>query len=679
MNKQTIVGNMFFKIRLVLLVIMLSGTAYSFQYVSDSGTTGLIVNPSGRVLDYKKFNIGLSYSFPYKFYYVNLSPHKKFEITGRISEIMSDQPDGENWEDYGNIKDKYIAIKYNLLEESKYLPSISIGLEDPHGTKMFGGQYVAMSKEIYPFDFTVGYGFGRYGTKALQDYSKKQILRNYFDPYRIKDEANFFFGFEMELRKNLNFIYEYNPIDYEKQTTDPAYSYFRDESPVKSKHNVGVRYKFYRGMTLTASYQRGNTYGISIQLPFEIGEPVLPMYNSERGLPDKIKDAKDETRMKLALIMNTFSPSGVNIVNRVAYVETENKKYFFERDGINYAISALSKAGDLDIDKVVVVVKNNGVPTYSYEFKYVLLDLYREGKIDFKELNKHVKVSRAYLNVNATNTSERTDWYIGYKPQFNFFFNDPSGFFKGSIGIRGWAGKFITRNMSAIVGIAYYPINTVSTVNDPMSRPVRTDTSEYIDKKYIFEMAMLNYTNRIPNTNIYFNSEIGFLESMYAGVHGEFATHFFKDRLMIGVSSHIVKKRDKDFFYKIDENSKKYDTHFLKIRFTSKRLGGYIETHFGKFLAGDKGAKVILTKNIKGVLLKAWYTKTNTEVFDDEHNRGYADKGIMITVPIRLFKGQDSKSSYAQSISPWTRDVGAQVGEYTNLFDYIGHSPHELR
>jgi len=94
----------------------------------------------------------------------------------------------------------------------------------------------------------------------------------------------------------------------------------------------------------------------------------------------------------------------------------------------------------------------------------------------------------------------------------------------------------------------------------------------------------------------------------------------------------------------------------------------------GEFLAGDRGARITVSKFFNGVILSAWYSSTNTDVFSDVHNRGYHDKGIALTIPLRMFKGSDSKTSYKFSMSPWTRDVAQDIDHFNPLFDYMGRN-----
>jgi len=44
----------------------------------------------------------------------------------------------------------------------------------------------------------------------------------------------------------------------------------------------------------------------------------------------------------------------------------------------------------------------------------------------------------------------------------------------------------------------------------------------------------------------------------------------------------------------------------------------------GRFLAGDKGTRLTISKFINGIVLSAWYSWTNTTgVFKDRYNQGY--------------------------------------------------------
>jgi hypothetical protein len=136
----------------------------------------------------------------------------------------------------------------------------------------------------------------------------------------------------------------------------------------------------------------------------------------------------------------------------------------------------------------------------------------------------------------------------------------------------------------------------------------------------------------------------------------------------------MVKKRDINNPFGLQNYDVKdfHDVEFLNTRLNIPEREMAVDLKTGKFLGGDFGTRITVTKYVKGVSLYAWYSITNTSVFKDPFNRGYNDKGIGVSIPMRLFEGADSRTSYNFAVSPWSRDVAQDIDRYQNLFDYIG-------
>jgi hypothetical protein len=75
-----------------------------------------------------------------------------------------------------------------------------------------------------------------------------------------------------------------------------------------------------------------------------------------------------------------------------------------------------------------------------------------------------------------------------------------------------------------------------------------------------------------------------------------------------------------------------------------------------------------------GVTVFAWYGWSDTSGFHDQYNRGYHDKGIGVTIPMRLFEGTDSKTTFDYAVAPWTRDATQDIYHYETLFNFIGRN-----
>src|SRR4030067_1757795 len=240
-----------------------------FTYPSNWGGTGIMEIPTARVMKENSFRLGFSEIKPYRYYYGVISPIKGLEIDGRITEI-SDVP--ALTPEYGNYKDKSLDFKYQLIPEGKYMPAIALGIMDPHGTRLLSSQYIAASKQIYPFDFTLGFGNGRFGKKPLPSTGegiKLEILSNLRG--WISD-SQLFWGIQFAPSQKYALMFEYSPIKYHGQTTDPAQSRYFSE-PVPSNYNIGLRWRPLKWTEIDLSYQRGNQIVISLSMTCDISTP----------------------------------------------------------------------------------------------------------------------------------------------------------------------------------------------------------------------------------------------------------------------------------------------------------------------------------------------------------------------------------------------------------------------
>lgn len=214
-----------------------------FTYPANWGGTGIMEIPTARVIKEGRFRAGFSSVYPYRYYYGAISPLKGLEIDGRITEVRGVPALTVN---YGNTKDKAIDIKYRFIREGKYRPAIALGIMDSHGTRIYPSNYLVASKQIYPFDFTIGFGNGRFGTRAVgppEGWVEDSVkIEMFSDPKGWLSDSQFFYGVQFAPSERYAFMAEYCPIQYHKQTRDPAQKKYFQES-VPSKYNIGFRWK----------------------------------------------------------------------------------------------------------------------------------------------------------------------------------------------------------------------------------------------------------------------------------------------------------------------------------------------------------------------------------------------------------------------------------------------------
>ena len=628
--------------------------------------------PDARVLKENSYRLGISQIDPYRYYYGAVSPFKGLEIDGRIIEILGVEVEGEEWENYGNYKDKALDFKYQLIPEGKFMPAFAIGIMDPHGTHIYSSQYIAVSKQIYPFDFTLGFGNGRFGSKPFSETDDKQ-MEILTDTKGWAKDSQLFWGIQFVPSEKYALMVEYSPIVFHEQTNDPAQSeYFK--GPVPSKYNFGIRYKPAKWSEIDLSYQRGNRIGINASMMFDLGNPVIPIYNRiHKRSPVAVNTLSGKISWNLR--HSGFSSISAEVVSNEIWIEVQNDKYFYNTKAIGIILEILESNLPENIERVHIIIKERDLPVIEFStLRIDILDLYA-GKITLDEFLLLSQIGTDITEIYPSNSKYVKRFAFGLKPDLETFLNDPSGFFKYRFGIRAWTNYHLWHGASFITGLATYPLNNISTSNESLSIPVRSDLVLYKQENFTLDRMMFEQVERL-GPGLYGKFSAGLLEVQYAGVDAEVMTSLLDGRILLGVSGSAVKKRDYDKPFGLIQNEVKdvYTTAFLNTRLNFPGEEIALDIKAGRFLAGDNGVKFTVLKHIKGVTLQAWYSVTDTSIFSDEFNSGYNDKGIGILIPMRLFKGTDTKSIYRYLLSPWTRDTGQDIDHFSTLMDLIGRN-----
>jgi hypothetical protein len=239
--------------------------------------------PTARVMPVNHWRIGISQVDPSRTYYGVISPLAGLEIDGRVTEILdtSDEVEQGDFEGYGNNKDKSVDFKYRFLPEGKYLPALAVGIMDPSGTRLLASQYLVASKQIFPFDFTVGLGNGRFGEQPLEASGKGVEVELFTDPKQWWEDARVFAGIQFAPSDKFALMVEYAPIDYHKMSLyDVESTEIHFDEPVPSRVNLGLRLKPLDWAEIDLSWQRGEQFGVNLALDFAIGEPLIPIYDA---------------------------------------------------------------------------------------------------------------------------------------------------------------------------------------------------------------------------------------------------------------------------------------------------------------------------------------------------------------------------------------------------------------
>ena len=635
------------------------------------GGTGLMEIPTARVMKENTYRFGFAEVSPYRYYYGALGVLPNLEIDGRVTEIVGVK--GFQDTSYGWYKDKALDIKYRFLPESKYGPALAIGIMDPQGTRLYPSQYLVASKQIYPFDFTIGFGNGRFGKRPLPASNEGIKAEIFTDPKQWLKDSQIFWGIQFSLSDKFSFMMEHSPIKFHKQLSDPAQKRYFDK-PVPSKFNFGFRWKPLKWAEVDVTYQRGEQFGINLSTLFEIGKPLIPIYDESYREKVTDKDYPLETRLVNALSASGFSNIKIKINVNDIWVEAQDNRYFYVTKAVDVILKIVNDISPQHIDNIHIIMSSNGIPLF--RFSTIRADIidWRSEKLTTDEFIYLSKFDPTFTDSPDTRIFHQGFFEYGLKPSLENYLNDPSGFFKYRFGLAMWGSYHPWKGSTFLAQPDWYPINNISTSTPPLIDPVRSDIVLYKEKNLSLSRLMFDQVYKASH-ELYGRLSAGYLEVQYAGLYGEVATSLMAGRVMLGVGGSAVRKRDPDNAFKLsDDFTQIYKTAFLNSRLNIPEYDVALDVKAGRFLAGDKGAKFTISKFINGVTISAWYSVTDTSDLKDPSNRGYHDKGISVTIPIRLFRGTDSKTSYSYVLTPWTRDVAQDVNQYESLFDFIGRN-----
>ncbi|MDP5185528.1 MAG: YjbH domain-containing protein, partial [Alishewanella sp.] len=101
----------------------------------------------------------------YRLWSVSIQLFPWMEATARYTDVRNRlYSDSASFSGDQTYKDKGIDVKFRLLQESRYLPEVSLGFKDFGGTGLFESEFLALSKRYGNLDFHLGMGWGYLGT-----------------------------------------------------------------------------------------------------------------------------------------------------------------------------------------------------------------------------------------------------------------------------------------------------------------------------------------------------------------------------------------------------------------------------------------------------------------------------------------------------------------------------------
>ncbi|MBN2059435.1 MAG: YjbH domain-containing protein [Deltaproteobacteria bacterium] len=613
--------------------------------------------PNARILEDGEIRAGAAQALPYRWYTGGIGILPRMELSFRLTNITNIPTQYT----FSNL-DRAFDVKLQLVEESKILPAIAIGAHDFYGTRLFPAEYLVMSRQVFPFDFTVGIG--------------RQRLKGSVELPGL-DDFGLFGGLEIALHERINLLAEYNPVKYEDDKPSARGVPEGASLPL----DVGIRYKALEGLNIGISYQRGHSLGLMLHIQLELGKNLLPhRADPPRQVPgDRRLFREREDREMIGVIHNAIHDAGFSDVSVFTdgsdiVAEFENNQYLSNEKAIGRVLRIILYNSPSDTDKISAVARKRDMPMLKVSVKAEHFEKFLMGEIPegifFNKLLDVRITDQAVDNEEGFIHTERDPKKIftfGVKPDFITHWLDASNYVQMRPGVkpytlaRFWKGSYFT----ARYDIPFY--SNVRASSPPAPDPIRSDQTRYMDRNYSFDRLILDQAFRLHERD-FGRLSLGYFEKEYAGIGGEIL-HFFGDGcLAMGIEADWVIKREPHAQFELMD----FKRHSIlgNLYYYYPDLDITFKTQYGRFLAGDTGWMFDVSREYDtGIILGIYYTYTDTDDVKGFFNQGYNHKGVYLRVPVRMFLTRDSTTKYNYGISPWTRDVGQTVFHWQDIYN----------
>lgn len=392
---------------------------------------------------------------------------------------------------------------------------------------------------------------------------------------------------------------------------------------------------------------------------------LLMVTQAGAGMPGP--NATGTAAIRAAARQQDIGIFAINLKPSTVTVYYSNDRYFHETEALDRLIRVLMQTAPPDVEKFRLIESQRGQPQREFD----VLRSQQERSFDQTgalDLNDGITASLPPMSNPAlykTAGYPQFSWLIYPQLRQELFDPDNPLGVQFVLGLRGTVdlapGLFATGSFE---GDLYDNFN-LARPPDSVLPHVRSDFLQYIrDGKNGINDLQVNYRFRLA-PGVFAQAKAGYLESMFGGVGGEILWRPDEQRWAVGIDGYQVWKRNFDRL--LGFQSYNTFTGHVSIYYTSPWYGLNFAVHTGRYLAGDKGLTVEVTRRFStGVEIGAFFTKTNVSA--QQFGEGSFDKGIIIRIPLGWMAPINTQSQFNLDLRPVQRDGGQRLAGDTTLF-----------
>jgi len=665
---------------------------YSSSSFSNYGSLGLLNTPNARFL--KEGSLAFSWigMDPYLRGSIVAYPFNWFEASFGYTDINNQlYSEFSDFSGTQSLKDKGFNLKIRLIEESKLLPQVAIGLRDMAGTGLFSSEFLVFSKWIGDMDFSLGFGWGMLSGNNFTNplgkihptfYTRETLDGSQGGQFQFKSffsgDIGIFGGIEYRVPrfKGLRVKIELDGIDYSKEANNSL-----DQ---ESNFNLGISYPINDLIDLNLGIVRGNTinFGFSMKGNFFNKNSFIKKYEKPIKIQnsDVIKRINSRNENRFLYLTSLKYLNAADLFLQTATLEDNNKIYkvaYTQNKHTSYVRAAGRVARILDqispnsIEEFQIMNLNADMGLHTVTINRQKFQKQEDNLLWGITIDPQSFSNETYNKTNYEfQPKEDLPKHI-YKiaPSLRSQIGGPDGFFFGDLRMSFKSEILFQKNLTltslASVGIIDN-LNNLKLESESVLPHVRTDIVDYLKEgsDYSIDLFQLNYFKN-PHKNLYTKISVGIFESMFGGSGAEVLYRPFLQNWAFGLEAYRVKQRDYDQLFKFQ----KYDTTtaFANFFYYHEPSSVLLRVKGGKFLAKDSGIKFEFSRIFKSGLRMGVFA-TLTDISTEEFGEGSFDKGFYFFIPIESFFTGYSKGFTGFGLRPITRDGGADLNMQYDLW-----------
>jgi membrane-associated phospholipid phosphatase len=655
---------------------------------NDWGMIGLLQTPTARMSKAGEARFHYSRVDPYERSNVIFQPLDWLEAGFRYTNIRNRLYGEESLSGDQTFKDKSVDFKVRLFRETAYTPELAVGVIDIGGTGFFSSEYLVANKRTGNFDWSLGIGWGNLGAsgnirnplsllnKGFENRAGASGIAGNVDTNAFfRGPAALFGGVQYHTpSEKWLFKAEYDGNNYRNEPQ-------ANNQPQRSPINVGVVYRYHPAVDISFGIERGDTLMLGLTLHTALDKLDAPKL-SNAPAPRVSASRRTEEAFWPGTVSEIGAVTGWSVkqISRQGdtlqvVIESAQGAYWNER--IERLTAVLHRDAPAPISAFELIFIEQGIPLTE---RVILREPWVKKNLQYQAMADSFHAAAA---VEPRGALPATPLWQNQQPRFGYSLiptwqqnlGGPDGFLLFSAGFSTPARLKLSESTSITGTLSVGLLDNYDKFKytAPSAIPrVRTFLRESITSSPI-TMPNLQITHVGQwRTNEYYSLYGGYLESMFAGVGGEWLYRPWHSPFAFGIDVNRVQQRN--FEQNFGFGNAGSQTGY---RVTTGHASAYWDTGWqstqvklsvGRYLARDIGATMDISRRFdNGVTIGAWATKTNLSAA--EFGEGSFDKGIYLRVPFDVMTTSLSGGTANLVWNPLTRDGGAKLSRGTPLYN----------